>query len=151
MIDGVCFKDLVTHADDRGFFRELIRCSDDFFAEGFGQLSHAVVFAGIVKAWHAHAVQYQWNYVVNGLFRVLLYDTRPDSQTFREKMEFLAGDYQAVRIYKFPPRIAHGYKCINGPANILYVTSGVYDAADEIRIRHDDESFGVDWFKPEVR
>jgi dTDP-4-dehydrorhamnose 3,5-epimerase len=151
MIQGVRFKELVTHADDRGFFRELIRHNDDFFAEGFGQLSHAVVLTGIVKAWHAHAEQTQWNYVVSGLFRVILYDNRPDSETFRERIELLAGDYQAVRVYKFPPGVAHGYKCLSGPANIIYVTSGVYDTSDEIRIRHDDESIGEDWLKEEIR
>ncbi len=31
MIDGVTFKKLETHLDERGFFREIIRVKDDFF------------------------------------------------------------------------------------------------------------------------
>ena len=34
MIEGVILKELVTNTDERGFFREIIRVSDDFFAEG---------------------------------------------------------------------------------------------------------------------
>ena len=50
MIEGVVFKDLVTNTDERGFFREIIRVTDDFFAEGFGQCSHSLVYPGITKA-----------------------------------------------------------------------------------------------------
>jgi dTDP-4-dehydrorhamnose 3,5-epimerase len=41
MIEGVVLKELVTNMDGRGFFREIIRVSDDFFAEGLGQWSHS--------------------------------------------------------------------------------------------------------------
>jgi dTDP-4-dehydrorhamnose 3,5-epimerase len=62
-------------------------------------------------------------------------------------MEFLVGDYQPVRAYGFPPGVLHGYRCISGPAHVIYVTSGVYDLSDEIRISHDDPAIGYDWLK----
>ncbi len=31
MIEGVVIKELVTHVDERGYFREIIRATDDFF------------------------------------------------------------------------------------------------------------------------
>ena len=43
MISGVVSKNLTTHSDERGYFREIIRVTDDFFAEGFGQFSHSMV------------------------------------------------------------------------------------------------------------
>ena len=57
MIDGVMIKELVTHADERGFFREIIRVTDDIFSEGFGQWSQSLVYTGVTKAWHIHRVQ----------------------------------------------------------------------------------------------
>ena len=45
----------------------------------------------------------------------------------------------------FPQGVAHGYKCINGPANVIYVTSGQYDMEDEVRIPYDDPDIGFDW------
>ena len=147
MIDGVIIKDLVTYADERGFFREIIRVTDDFFKEGFGQLSHSLVYAGVVKAWHGHVRQTQWNYVITGLIQVALHDTRVNSSTFRETIEFLAGDNQPIRVYSFPPGIVHGYCCIHGPMHIIYVTSGSYDPDEEIRIPYDDPAIGYDWLK----
>jgi dTDP-4-dehydrorhamnose 3,5-epimerase len=145
MIEGVAFRDLVTHADERGFFREIIRTTDESFAAGFGQLSHSLVNAGVLKAWHAHREQSQWNYVVTGLIKVALHDTRPDSRTYRKTMEFCAGDNQQARVYFFPPGVAHGYRCVNGPMHIIYVTSGTYDLKDEVRLPHDDPTIGYDW------
>ena len=145
MIDGVIIKKLETHCDERGFFRELIRCTDDFFTPGFGQLSHSLVNAGVIKAWHAHVEQSQWNYIVNGLLRVALYDNREESKTYGELMEFECGNSQEAKVYFFPPGVLHGYKCLEGPMNIIYVCSGTYDLDDEIRMEHFEVDY--DWSK----
>jgi dTDP-4-dehydrorhamnose 3,5-epimerase len=145
MINGVSFKELIIHPDERGFFRELIRETDSFAQENIAQTSHSLVYAGVVKAWHAHTEQTQWNYVVNGLIYVALHDMRKESSTYGETMTFLSGDHQKTIIYKFPPGVAHGYKCVHGPMNIIYYTSGIYDPNDEIRVEHDDKTIGFDW------
>lgn len=145
MIQGVEFMDLISFADERGFFEELIRSTDTFVKEGIGQISHSLVYTGVIKAWHAHKKQTQWNYVVNGLIYVALYDLRKDSPTFGKTMTFLSGNHQKKFIYKFPHDVAHGYRCIEGPMNIIYFTSGVYDLDDEIRIEHNDKEIGFDW------
>lgn len=145
MIAGVFLKEVVSHADERGFFRELIRVTDDFFSAGFGQLSHSLVYPGVVKAWHAHKIQTQWTYVACGLLKVVLYDNRLESPTFREVMEFLAGDHQPACVYSLPPGVLHGYKCVHGPAQVFYVTSGVYDLADEVRVPYDDPNIRYVW------
>lgn len=147
MINGVVIKELVTHNDRRGFFREIIRHTDDFFSEGFGQLSHSLVYRDVIKAWHAHRQQTQWTYVACGLLKVALHDERPQSPTYRQTMEFLAGDNQPAQAYSFPPGVLHGYRCIDGPAHVIYVTSGVYDLSDEIRIAYNDPEIDFDWLK----
>lgn len=152
MIEGVAIKSLETHADDRGFFREIIRASDDFFREGFGQWSHSLMFDGIIKAWHLHRIQTDWWYVAGGVLRVGLCDMRPDSSTFRRTMDFLMGDFQPARCVRIPPGVAHGCKTVQGPVNLLYVTSHVYNPEDELRIPHDDPRISFDWLKnPEIR
>ena len=67
IIEGVIVRDLVTHLDERGFFREIIRKTDDFFREGFGQWSHSLMFNGVIKAWHFHRIQTDWWYVAGGV------------------------------------------------------------------------------------
>ena len=147
MIDGVAIKELVTYPDERGFFRELIRVTDDFFSEGFGQLSHSLMYTGVAKAWHIHKVQLDWWYVGSGVLKVGLYDTRSESPSKGELMEIMMGDNQPARVLRIPPGVAHGCKCISGPANLFYVTSRIYDPADEGRIPYNDSSIGYDWEK----
>ena len=147
MIEGVVLKELATHADDRGFFREVVRVTDPFFAEGFGQMSHSLVHLGVAKAWHIHQRQIDWWYVASGILKVALHDCRPDSSTYRETMEFALGDHQPARCIRIPQGVAHGYRCTVGPAHIIYVTSHEYDPADEGRIPHDDPAIGYDWLK----
>ena len=150
MIDGVVVKDIVTHADERGFFREIIRATDEFFAEGFGQCSHSLVHPGVVKAWHGHHRQTQWTYVACGLVRVVLFDLRMESPTSGTREEWLLGDHQACRVYRMPPGVVHGYRCLAGPAHVFYVTSGTYDVHDELRLPADDPRIGYDW-TPDAR
>ena len=145
MIKGVVVKSLQTHVDERGFFREIIRVTDEFFDEGFGQFSHSLMYTGVIKAWHIHFKQADWWYVPSGVLKVVLCDRRPDSPTRGEMLEFLMGEAQPVQVVKIPPGVAHGCKCLSGPANILYLTSRVYDPDDEGRIPHDDPEPGYDW------
>lgn len=148
MIQGVVIKELVTNVDERGFFREIIRVTDDFFKEGFGQLSHSLMYAGATKAWHIHKKQIDWWYVAGGSLKMVLHDSRPDSPTFRETMEIMLGDNRPGLVVRVPPGVAHGCKCIHGPVNLFYVTSNVYDPGDEGRIPHNDPAIGYDWVKP---
>lgn len=145
MIDGVTVKRLVTHVDERGFFREIVRNTDDFSSAGFGQCSHSLVRAGVVKAWHGHVWQTQWTYCASGSVHVAVHDLRPESGTYGITDEWLCGDGDAVCVYSLPPGVMHGYKCLLGPAHLFYVTSGTYDLRDELRLPDDDERIGYDW------
>ena len=147
MIDGVIIKELTTQTDERGFFREIIRSTDEFFAEGFGQWSHSLMYTGVAKAWHIHKVQIDWWYVGSGVLKVALYDTRPHSPTYRQTAEIFMGDNQQAQVLRVPPGVAHGCKCVSGPAHLFYITSRVYDPADEGRLSYDDPSIGYDWTK----
>lgn len=135
-IEDVFLFSLETHKDDRGFFREMFRLDNQQKSE-VKQLSHSMVNQGVVKGWHAHVYQDQWNYVVDGELRVVLYDNRPISNTFGTFESFLAGGANPVGYY-FPPGVLHGYSCLKGPVHIIYGTSGTYDLSDEVRIPLDD-------------
>lgn len=144
-IDGIIIKPLVTHADQRGFFREIIRVTDDFFVDGFGQWSHSIVYTGAVKAWHLHNVQDDYWYIPVGVLQVALFDLRKDSPTYRNLMEFTLGEHQPGYLLKIPPGVAHGCKAIQGPVHMFYITSETYNPDDELRIPHDDPDIGYDW------
>lgn len=147
MIAGVEYKNTATHQDDRGFFREIIRKTDSFFADGFGQFSHSYMYDGVIKAWHYHNIQTDWWYVVSGVLRVGLCDLREDSSTYKETMDIRMGDMQPATVVKIPPGIAHGCKTIQGPVNLFYITSHVYNPDDEIRIPYDTPDIDFDWLQ----
>ena len=152
MIDGVVLKELETFNDDRGFFRELIRSTDDSFREGFGQWSHSLMFDGVIKAWHFHRIQTDWWYIVSGVLRVGLCDLREESGTYKQTMDFLMGDLQPTRVLKIPPGIAHGCKTVQGPVHLFYLTSRVYNPDDEIRIPYNDPQIDFDWLRgPDIK
>ncbi len=147
MINGVVVKNLITNTDERGFFREIIRSTDDLFKEGFAQWSHSMMYPGVIKAWHIHKKQVDWWYVLNGVLKVALYDTRADSSTNKEIMEIVMGDNHPAAILRIPSGVAHGCKCVLGPANLLYITSRIYDPSDEGRIPYNDPKINYDWEK----
>jgi dTDP-4-dehydrorhamnose 3,5-epimerase len=100
---------------------------------------------GVAKAWHIHKTQIDWWYVPVGVLKVALYDMRPDSPTRGVLQELFMGDDHGHAILKIPAGVAHGCKAIGGTAHLIYVTSNVYDTAEEGRIAHDDPEIGYDW------
>lgn len=149
-ITGVEFKHLQSHADERGFFREVLRDSDQILAEGFGQWSHSLMHQGVIKAWHIHTNQIDWWYVPIGVVKAVLHDSREDSPTYGQINEFLLGDGYSAVVLKIPPGVAHGCKVVQGPAHLFYVTSLEYNPAEEGRIPFD--TLGYDWLEgPEIK
>ena len=145
MIDGVEIKELTTYPDERGFFREIIRVTDDFFGEGFGQFSHSLMFPGVAKAWHIHKTQVDWWYVPVGNIKVGLHDKRKHSHTFGQTDEILLGTNYGAKVLRIPPGVAHGCKVLGDVAHLFYITSNTYDPEEEGRIPFDDPEIGYDW------
>ena len=152
VIKGVMIKKLVRYKDERGFLEELIRKTDNFFQEGFGQLSHSYMYSGIIKAWHIHKKQIDWWYCLRGDLKVALCDLRKNSSTKNIINEFTIGEHSDNIILKIPAGVAHGCKAIGEIAELLYVTSGIYDPQEEGRLPHNDPQIDYDWFKlPKIK
>ena len=145
LIEGVVVKELKSHGDQRGFFREIVRVTDPLFADGvFGQWSHSKMQKDVVKAWHYHHIQTDWWYVPIGQVETVLFDNREESPTYKQKMVFKMGDSSygdgtkevCVRI---PPGVLHGLKVMSDFAHLFYITSVTYDPNEEGRFPYNDE------------
>jgi dTDP-4-dehydrorhamnose 3,5-epimerase len=151
MIDGVEIKELTTHPDERGFFREIIRKTDGFFGDKFAQLSHSCMYPGVAKAWHIHPTQIDWWYVPIGNLKLALFDKRPESPTHGKLETIFMGENYPAKVVKIPPGVAHGCKVLGGVTHLFYVTSSVYNPKEEGRIPHYDDAIGYDWLAgPEI-
>jgi len=145
-IEGVVVHPLTRIPDDRGYFEELIRVTDSFFGEGFGQISHSKMYSGVVKAWHIHKTQVDWWYVAFGRLRVGLHDLREGSPTRGITQELHMGDDLPPIVLKIPPGVAHGCRVVSEtPAHLFYITSAIYNPEEEGRIPFDDPEIGYDW------
>jgi dTDP-4-dehydrorhamnose 3,5-epimerase len=145
-IHDVVIKRLVTHSDDRGYFREILRDDDQLLAR-FGQTSITRTYPGVIKAFHWHHAQDDLWYVADGMARVVLYDMRADSPSFQATQVIYAGEDDPVLIY-IPAGVAHGYQVLgNKPVLLFYHVTQSYDRQhpDEERIRWDDPEIGFDW------
>ena len=100
-----------------------------------------------MTAWHLHPTQWDWWFVPHGRLRAVLHDLR-SGPTSGHTFEVLLGEGAPDAVLAVPPGVAHGYKVLVGPAEILYVTSREYDPAEEGRLPHDDPSIGYDWSAP---
>jgi len=145
-IHDVVVKKLVTHSDDRGYFREIVR-ADDHLLRQFGQSSITKTYPGVIKAFHWHLDQDDLWYVVDGMARVVLYDRRDGSPTKGVTQVIYAGEDNPVLIL-IPTGLAHGYQVLGPkPVVLFYHVTQVYDPKqpDEQRIPFDDPEIGFDW------
>ena len=74
-IHDVVVKKLITHSDDRGYFREILR-DDDNMLRQFGQTAITKTYPGVIKAFHWHKRQWDVWFIVSGMAQVVLYDLR---------------------------------------------------------------------------
>jgi dTDP-4-dehydrorhamnose 3,5-epimerase len=145
-IHDVVIKKLVTHSDDRGYFREILR-DDDHLLSRFGQTSFTKTYPGVIKAFHWHEKQDDLWYVVDGMARVVLHDRRPASPSRGVTQVIYAGEDNPVLIY-IPIGVAHGYQVLGTkPVMLFYHVTQSYNpqAPDELRIPFDDPEIGFDW------
>lgn len=105
----------------------------------------------VVKAWHYHHVQYDWWYVALGQIEAVLYDNRPESPSYKQKMILIMGDAQeyggetreiCVRI---PPGVLHGLKVLSEYAHLFYITSEVYNPEEEGRLPYNSDLVPHQW------
>src|SRR5437660_12125430 len=101
------------------------------------------MYPGCAKAWHIHQNQFDWWNCI-GALKVELHDLREGSPTRGLTAQLFMGDSYGSTCLKIPPGVAHGCRALE-LTHLLYITSNVYDPADEGRIPHDDPSIGYDW------
>lgn len=130
MIEGVKVVPLKRICDERGMILHMLKSTDPHF-EKFGEVYFSTAYPGAIKGWHEHKEQVQFYAVVRGMIKLVLYDNRPKSKTFKELMELFVGDdnYQLVRI---PTGVINGYKNIGTDTVMLANCATTPHAPDEM-------------------
>src|SRR3989338_9900184 len=110
LIEGVKIKKLKVIPDERGKLMEILRSDEPIF-EKFGQAYVTVCKPRIVKGWHYHKVQTDHFVCLQGVAKVVLYDAREHSKTYRQINEFIIGWHHPLLV-KIPTFVYHGFTAV---------------------------------------
>lgn len=149
-IEGVLVSPIRKFTDERGWLAELFR-HDEIEAEFHPAMAYlSVTLPGVLRGPHEHVEQadlFAW--VGPGDFKVTLWDNRPASSTYLNRMELFMGINNPGSIV-VPKGVVHCYRCIsaepgwvfNAP-NQLFAGEGRKSPVDEIRHEADPDNIFV--------
>ena len=148
-LPGVKIIEPTVHRDQRGFFLESyhrLRYAEAGINTEFVQDNYSHSGKGTVRGLHAQlrTPQAKLMRVVAGAIFDVAVDIRVGSPTFgRWFGETLSSDnFKQLFI---PEGFVHGFAVLSNFAEIEYKCSAFYDPADEIAVRWDDSTIGIEW------
>lgn len=148
MIKDAQVKKLKLIPDERGRLMEILRSDEEIF-QNFGQVYMTTAYQGVVKAWHYHKKQDDYFTCISGTMRLVLYDARKDSPTYKEINDFTINLENPILV-KIPKFVYHGFKCIGDREAIVINTPTLsYNPKepDEYRLDAFKNDIPYDWKK----
>ncbi len=143
MINDVIIQDLKIIPDERGSIMHMIKNKNNDFI--FGEIYFSTSYPKVIKGWHEHTKQTQNYAVIRGMIKLVLYDNRENSSTYKKIQEIFIGskNYKLVTI---PPGIINGYKNIGNEEAIVANCSDLpHDDSEMLRYDPFDSFIPYDW------
>ncbi|MDW0359729.1 dTDP-4-dehydrorhamnose 3,5-epimerase [Halomonas venusta] len=135
--------------DERGFFMETFRQSE-FEAHcghyAFVQDNHSKSSHGILRGLHYQHQQPQGKLVrvTRGEVFDVAVDMRQNSLTFGQWVGVMLSEQNKQMLW-VPPGFAHGFYVTSEEAEFQYKCTDYYAPGDEVSLRWDDETLGIEW------
>ncbi len=146
LIEGVKIRNLKPILDERGYLQECLRSDWPIFQK-FGQAYITIAFPNVVKAWHKHKIQTDNMICLVGNAKLVLYDGRESSSTYKLINEIFFGEKNPLLV-TVPNNIWHGFKAIGGEKIVvLNIPTELYnyENPDEYRLPYDTDEIEYDW------
>jgi len=144
MIDGVKIIPLKQIVDERGKIMHMLKATDNHFID-FGEIYFSCSWPGAIKAWHIHKSMTINNAVISGNAKLVMYDLRENSPTYKELQEVFLGESNYVLV-QMPPGIANGYKSYGDKMVILAnCATEPHDPQEIIRLDPFSEEIPYKW------
>ena len=148
-LPGVVLVEPRVHGDERGFFLETYqqpRYAAGGIAATFVQDNHSKSRRGTLRGLHAQVEKPQGKLLraVEGEIFDVAVDVRPGSPTFGRWYGAMltAGNFRQLYI---PEGFLHGFCVLSEIAQVEYKCTDFYYQRDEISVRWDEPSFGIEW------
>ncbi len=148
-LDGPIVLEPTVYRDGRGFFLETYRksmWSELGVRDSFIQDNHSRSRQGVVRGIHFQLPPGQAKLVrsARGAIYDVVVDLRRGSPTFGTWEAYELSDENHRQIY-VPIGFGHGFCVLSETADVVYKTSGYYDASIERGFAWDDPDVGIEW------
>jgi len=146
-IKGIRIAKLDEIYDSKGSVLHMIKSSSPEFQK-FGECYISEVNYNSIKGWKLHSRQTQNISVPSGKIKMVLYDSREDSSTFKELIELILGRPDNYLRITIPPGVIYGFKCLTRPnALIVNCTDIEHDPKESVTLSIDDNKVPFLWDK----
>lgn len=130
LIDGVQIRPAVTQTDERGTLCEIFNPQWAFHPDPITYVYQFTIRPGMIKGWHVHHLHDDRIFINQGAVKVVLYDDRPASPTYRMLNEIFRDDYHRG-IMVIPARVFHAHQNIGSrDALMISMPNRLYNHAD---------------------
>jgi dTDP-4-dehydrorhamnose 3,5-epimerase len=140
-IDGVKTWEVKNLLTKNGYLTELFRNDWNIFPYQIEHLIHVVIRPNMISAWHMHKFQTDHIFVLSGIFKVVLYDSREASSTLNQVDVYHLSLIRPTLLI-IPPGIWHGVQNLtneNGSFINFFNKQYNYEDPDEWRLPLDTE------------
>src|SRR4051812_45113239 len=126
-IAGVKIRSAHTLADDRGTLCEVFNPAWGFDAAPLTFVYQFTILPGKIKGWQSHRLHDDRVFISRGTVKVVLYDDRPESPTYRKISEMVQSHFDRTLMI-VPAFVFHAYQNIgNEEALFINMPSQPYD------------------------
>jgi dTDP-4-dehydrorhamnose 3,5-epimerase len=146
-LPGVLVVERPTHADERGFFREIERRHDLEQTVNHriidAQWNHSRSARRVLRGIHVAT----WNkciYVVRGNAQVVIVDLRPESPTFGAHESLIVGEQRRAAVF-VPAGCGNSYLALSGSVDFMYSVDAEWYPNGEFGIAWDDPDLRIKW------
>jgi len=120
LIHGVVIRPAVTLADERGTLCEIYNPAWEVHAAPLVYVYQFTIRPGKVKGWHVHHLHDDRIFLSQGSVKVVLYDDRPDSPTYRMVNEIYRTEQQRT-LMTIPAFVFHAHQNV-GITDALFIS-----------------------------
>lgn len=117
-IHGVVVHPTIVHTDDRGSLTEIHTAAWNVHPEPLSQAVRIVIRPGKIKGWAKHIQNVDRTMVMKGEVKIVMYDDRPESPTYRSVNVLFLGEHN-LGLLVIPASVYHAVQCVGREDAIL--------------------------------
>ena len=130
IIQGLNIKELKIIPSVNGDVLHMLRNDENSF-KSFGECYFSEVNPFKVKGWKKHKIQNQFFSVPIGRLKLVLYDDRVSSETYKKIDEIILGRPDSYYRISIPPGIYYSFKCLTKTPTLIVNCTDIPHCIDE--------------------